>query len=211
MHRGARIAILALTLTLTCLVAQPAAADSPPLPDSMAALGDSIPRAYDVCCSYGDHPGQSWSTGSTWYDGITSHGERIRRLHPAIGGHAWNDAVSGAKMAAGPTQAGPAADQGGQDVTILLGANDVCTSSPDTMTPPDTFRSEFEATMDTLTQRLPAARIFVSSIPDIHRLWEVLHTNSIARTAGAAAHLCQRMLGATRTEEQRQGVVARRE
>src|SRR4029450_8534337 len=90
-----------------------------------------------------------------------------------------------------------------------LGANDVCTSSPDTMTPPDTFRSEFEATMDSLTQRPPAPGLFLRSTPDIHRLWEVLHTNSIARTVWAAAHICQSMLGATRTEEQRQDVLAR--
>jgi hypothetical protein len=58
---------------------------------------------YDVCCAYGDHPGQSWSTGSTSYDGISSHYERLRQLNSAITGRGYNDAVSGAKMAAAPT------------------------------------------------------------------------------------------------------------
>jgi hypothetical protein len=45
----------------------------------------------------------------------------------------------------------------------------------------------------------PSRRIFVSSIPNIHQLWEVLHTNTLARTVWASARICQSMLGATRT------------
>src|SRR5829696_4784954 len=130
MGRVARIMVLALVVVLAGLVAQPAWA-APPLPSSMAAIGDSITRAYDVCCSYGDHPGQSWSTGSTSYDGIASHYERIRQRNSAITGRGYNDAVTGAKMSAAPTQAAQAVNQGARYVTILLGANDLCTSSPD--------------------------------------------------------------------------------
>ena len=53
-----------------------AAADppgSPNLPNSIAGIGDSITRATDVCCWYGDHPDQSWSTGAGTWDGIASH------------------------------------------------------------------------------------------------------------------------------------------
>jgi hypothetical protein len=49
MHRAARIGIMALVVILVGLVAQPARAEAPPLPASMAAIGDSITRAYDVC------------------------------------------------------------------------------------------------------------------------------------------------------------------
>src|SRR5512132_2399942 len=104
MGRVARIVVLVVAVVSAGLVAQPAWA-APPLPSSMAAIGDSITRAYDVCCSYGDHPGQSWSTGSTSYDGIASHYERIRRVNPAIAGRGYNNAVSGAKMSAAPSQA----------------------------------------------------------------------------------------------------------
>ena len=47
--------------------AQPASAA--PLPKSMAALGDSITQATNVCCWYGNHPAQSWSTGDGRFDG----------------------------------------------------------------------------------------------------------------------------------------------
>jgi lysophospholipase L1-like esterase len=185
------------------------AAAVPALPNSMAALGDSITRAYDVCCSYSDHPGQSWSTGGSWYDGISSHYERIRLRNSAIAGHAYNDAVTGAKMSAAAGQASAAAAQHVAYVTILLGANDLCTSSPSSMTSTDNFTSQFSQAMATLMQQLPNARIFVSSIPDIYQLWKVLHTNRVARTVWATANICPSMLGATRTEAQRQQVVAR--
>ncbi|SRR6266498_1545191 len=209
MRPGFRVVILALAVVLAGLVTCPAWATTPQPPDSMAALGDSISRAYDVCCFYGDHPGQSWSTGYTSYDGIGSHYERLKQANPAIVGHEYNDAVSGSRMSAAPTQAAKAVSQGAQYVTILMGANDVCTASPDTMTSTDTFRTQFQTAMATLATGLPRAHIFVSSIPDIYQLWQVLHTNWLARTVWAAAHICQSMLGATRTEAERQQVLAR--
>jgi lysophospholipase L1-like esterase len=208
MGRVARIIVVTLVVVLAGLVAQPAWA-APPLPSSMAAIGDSITRAYDVCCSYGDHPGQSWSTGSTSYDGISSHYERIRQLNPAITGRGYNDAVSGAKMAAAPTQAAQAVSQGARYVTILLGANDLCSSSPSTMTSTATFRAQFSQAMATLMAQDRKPYVFVSSIPNIYQLWQVLHGNSLARWVWATARICQSMLGATRTEAERQLVVDR--
>ena len=106
MRRRLVIAVLAVCVVVG-LLAPVSAAAAPALPTSMAALGDSITRAYDVCCSYRDHPGQSWSTGGTWYDGITSHYERIKRHNRAIGGHAHNNAVTGAKMSGAQTRPAP--------------------------------------------------------------------------------------------------------
>jgi lysophospholipase L1-like esterase len=206
--RRLMIALLSAGL-LVGLLAPVSAAATPALPDSMAALGDSITRAYDVCCAYRDHPGQSWSTGGTWYDGISSHYERIKRHHSTIAGHAYNHAVTGAKMSRAADQARAAAAQQVDYVTVLLGANDLCTSSPSTMTSTDTFRAQFREAMAVLKQQLPQARIFVSSLPDLYQLWNVLHTNRVARAVWAAAGICPSMLGATRTEAQRQQVVAR--
>ena len=63
----------AVVATALALVLAPSArADAPPLPNSMAAIGDSISQAFAVCCWYGDHPGKSWSTGSD-ADSILSH------------------------------------------------------------------------------------------------------------------------------------------
>jgi lysophospholipase L1-like esterase len=174
----------------------------------MAAIGDSITQAADVCCYYGDHPGQSWSTGG-WWDPVRSHYERIRTANPAINGRAHNDAVDGAQMAAAPTQAAAAVAQGVDYVTILMGANDLCTSSPATMTPTSAFRDSFQAALQTLHDGLPNAHVFVSSIPDLYHLWQVLHGNWAAQAVWAYAGICPAMLSRANTEADRQLVAAR--
>jgi lysophospholipase L1-like esterase len=208
---GGRRALLVLAaLAATVLVGvAPAtrASATTDYPNSMAALGDSITRAYDVCCSYADHPEKSWSTGNA-ADTISSHYERLLPLNPAISGHAVNLAVTGAKMSAGPTQAGNVPSDV-QYVTILLGANDVCTSSASTMTSTSTFESEFWNTLFNIHWKAPNARIFVSSIPNVYQLWSTLHTNLSARLVWASAKICQSMLSSANTESQRQAVLAR--
>jgi lysophospholipase L1-like esterase len=202
--------VLSVAAVSFALMLVPAADASPAVPGSMAAIGDSITQAYDVCCSYGNHPANSWSTGYSSSDGISSHYELIRSSNSAITGHAYNDSVSGAKMSAAATQAASAVAQGAQYVTMLMGANDVCTSSLSTMTATSTFRSQFQSAMTTLENGLPAgAHVFVSSIPNVYRLWQVLHTNWIARTTWSLAKICQSMLSSSRTETQRQAVLAR--
>jgi lysophospholipase L1-like esterase len=187
-------------------------AGSPPLPNSIAAIGDSISQAYDDCCSYGDHPQDSWSTGYSTTDGVNSQYERILAANSGISGHYFDDAVSGAKVADTATQASSAVSQAAQYVTILIGANDVCTSSISTMTPTATFQSQFQSTMSTLESGLPAgAQIFVSSIPNVYQLWQVLHTNSTAEFVWSAAQICQSMLNRNNTEAQRQQVLTQEE
>jgi lysophospholipase L1-like esterase len=205
-----RLLILLTVAVVVGLPTVPASAATPPLPTSMAAIGDSITKAFDACCWYGDHPKHSWSTGSSWWDGVRSHYERILASKPGIAGNNFNDAVSGARMSAAPGQATQAVSQGAQYVTILMGANDVCTSSIGTMTPVDTFRAQFRQTLSILESGLPiGAVIFVSSIPNIYRLWQIYHDDSIARTVWSTANICQAMLSRTNTEADRQTVLAR--
>jgi len=199
-------------LTIAVLVGPAGASASPQLPSSIAAIGDSITRAFDVCCWYGDHPAESWSTGGGIFDGITSHYEHILRHTSTIYGHNYNDAKTGAKMRDAPGQAQAAVTQGAQYVTILMGANDVCTSSPASMTSVSDFQSQFAATMAALSNGLPAgAHVFVSSIPNVYQLWQVLHTNVAAETVWTLAGICQSMLSPSNTEADRQAVLAREE
>jgi lysophospholipase L1-like esterase len=198
-------AIVTTLLALTgATVAIPSAQAAPPPPSSMAAIGDSMTMAADVCCWYGDHPANSWSTGSAGWDGIISHYERLRVLNPAITGHNYNDAKSGARMSDAPGQAQAAVSQQAGYVTILMGANDVCTSSPSTMTPVDTFREQFRQTLQTLATG--QARIFVASIPDVYHLWEIYHTDFWASLVWDAASICQSLLAPNRTTAERQAV-----
>ncbi|HJP66491.1 MAG TPA: SGNH/GDSL hydrolase family protein [Actinomycetota bacterium] len=198
------IAVLAPAAGLT------AEAVTPPLPSSMAAIGDSITQAFDVCCWYGEHPSKSWSTGNDGTDVILSHFERIKAVNPAMAGHGSNDSVTGANMADAPGQAAAAVAQQASYVTILMGANDVCTSSPATMTSTDVFRSQFDATLQTLEAGLPPdAHIFVSSIPNVFQLWKTLHNSGWAQSVWFAAQICQSMLSPFNTRSDRRAVLDR--
>jgi lysophospholipase L1-like esterase len=192
------------------LATAPIASASPPLPSSIAGIGDSITRAADVCCWYGDHPHESWSTGDNPFDGIRSHYERILALKPSIAGRNYNDARSGARMRDAPAQAQTTVNQRARYVTILMGANDACTSSRSTMTSVSNFRSQFSAAMSLLAAGLPAgSHVFVSSIPNIYRLWQLFHDDPAAQFVWSFAHICQSMLSPNNTEEDRQAVLAR--
>ena len=199
-----------LGVVAAVLAATPAEAASPPLPSSIAGIGDSITRATDVCCWYGDHPRQSWSTGGGPFDGIRSHYERIRASNPVIAGHNYNDARAGARMRDAQAQAQTAVTQQASYVTILMGANDVCTDSASTMTSVSDFRAQFAATMSVLASGLPAgSHVFVSSIPNIYRLWQLFHNDAVAQFVWSVAQICQSMVSPINTEQDRQAVLAR--
>jgi lysophospholipase L1-like esterase len=186
------LGLVTATAASTVLAAQPASAAATPPPSSMASLGDSITRGFNACGFYVDCPSRSYSTGD--YSAINSHYLRIRAVNPAINGHALNDARSGAKVQDLPGQAGTAVSQGVQYVTILIGANDACTSSESTMTSVTTYRGYLDTALGKLKAGLPAARVLLVSIPDVKRLWQVGQGNLLARTAWSLFGICQSLL-----------------
>jgi lysophospholipase L1-like esterase len=174
------------------VLAAPAAADPGPPPSSMASMGDSITRGFNACGFFIDCTARSFSTGS--YASVNSHYLRIRAKNSAINNRNYNDAKSGAKAADMLGQANTAVGQGVGYVTMLIGANDACTSSESTMTSVATFRSHIDAALNRLKTGLPDARVYVMSIPDIKRLWEVGRTSSSARGAWSLFGICRSML-----------------
>jgi lysophospholipase L1-like esterase len=175
-------------------------------PKSIDALGDSITRGYDSqgsgCGSFADCPANSWATGTN--AGVNSYFTRVKALNPSVvlarpitsstaGG---NDAVTGAKMVNLLSQAenAVAAPNKPDQVLVLLGANDVCTSSEATMTSVSSFRSSYIAGLNKLSSGLPDARIDVASIPNIYNLWKVLKSNLAAQLTWGLAGICQSML-----------------
>ncbi|WP_433205295.1 SGNH/GDSL hydrolase family protein [Dactylosporangium sp. CS-047395] len=172
--------------------AAPAAAAPGPPPGSIASMGDSISRGFNACGWYVDCPSRSFSTGSD--PAVNSHYLRIRAVNPAINGKNYNDARSGAKVADMPGQAGTVVSQGAAYVTILIGANDACTSSEASMTSVAAFRASLDSALGTLKAGLPNAKILLVSIPDLKRLWQVGSANGSARTVWSLFGVCQSML-----------------
>ncbi|HEV2089252.1 MAG TPA: GDSL-type esterase/lipase family protein [Cryptosporangiaceae bacterium] len=161
------------------------------LPASIAALGDSITRAFAVCESSGDCPQASWSTGTA--PDLGSHQQRVteaRGRRPQV----HNLAVSGATVSGLDGQARKAVATKAEYVTVLIGANDACAPTERAMTPVAEFETAFVGAMDTLVRGLPQARVLVVSIPDLARLWVVGKGVEDVRATWGKFGICQSML-----------------
>ncbi|HEX5823712.1 MAG TPA: GDSL-type esterase/lipase family protein [Candidatus Limnocylindrales bacterium] len=179
--------LAAITLLL------PVATEAASYPDSMASTGDSITRAYNTgFFPYTDNAAGSWSTGTN--TGVASHYSRLLALNPAIRGKNYNDAKSGARMADLNGQMTKVVSQHVEYVTVLMGGNDVCTSSPATMTSVAAFTSQFRTAMDTITAGSPGTRVYVVSIPSVMRLWSTLKGSATVRLVWSLFGVCQSML-----------------
>jgi lysophospholipase L1-like esterase len=183
---------LAVGLAVSLLPASPAAAAATPLPNSMASMGDSITRGFNASGWFSDSPSRSFSTGTDSV--VNSHYLRILAKNSAISGRNFNDGRSGAKATDMYGQAGTAVGQGVQYVTILIGANDACTSSEGSMTSVATYRSQIDSALNRIKAGLPNARVALISVPDIYRLWFIGKDSSSARSTWSLFGICQSML-----------------
>ncbi|HEX8626905.1 MAG TPA: GDSL-type esterase/lipase family protein [Catenuloplanes sp.] len=193
-------ALAAAMATTGCTADRPRAAadgdarrttDAAARPRSMAALGDSITRAFATCGRGGDCVENSWATGTA--PGVDSHWQRLA-VGAADGNH--NVAVSGARVAGLGAQVQAALRVRPGYVTVLIGANDACAGDEAAMTPVGEFAAAFDAAVDALARGLPDARILVLSIPDLSRLWEVGRDRPEVVRAWESYRICQSMLAA---------------
>jgi lysophospholipase L1-like esterase len=185
---------LILQLIGLALLAGPASATKPP--SVMAALGDSITRAFNSDgpgCPTGpglDCPKNSWATGTNpLVDSVRE------RLDAAIPGtiEAHNDAVSGARAVNLLAQAEVAASQDPDFVLIEIGGNDACALPP---TPTATFRSQVMAALEVLVAGNPKVYIQLMSIPDINILRTIFINppDQNALTRWSLFNVCQGLL-----------------
>ncbi len=190
-----------------------AAAAAPPLPASMAAVGDSITQAASTGGSLGtDYPQNSWSTGTN--ASVDSHYLRLLALNSAISGRNYNRSVSGAKMADLNAQMQNVVALQPEYLTVLIGGNDVCTDTVGAMTSVSSFRSQFESAMATLNAGSPNTNVYVSSIPNVYHLWELFKGNFWARFIWSVGNICQSLLAnptsTTQADVARRAAVAQR-
>lgn len=188
--RASRIVLLAIILILAWPAAVGAAR---PLPSSMAVAGDSIARAFNTCWfPYVDCVANSWATGTSTT--VNSHYRRILATNTAISGRNYNDAKSGAKMADLPGQMTRISGRNVQYVTVDMGGNDICTSSTATMTDVGEFTVNLRTALSTITSNANVQTVYLTSIPDAYRLWELFRNNSTARSTWARFAVCQSLL-----------------
>ncbi|WP_327735323.1 SGNH/GDSL hydrolase family protein [Streptomyces nojiriensis] len=138
-------------------------------PASIAAVGDSITRGFDACSVLADCPEVSWATGND----PAVHSLAARLLGDAAAPErSWNYAVTGSRMADLPAQLAGAAAHKPDLVTVMVGSNDACRPTASSMTPVAEFRSGFEKALADLRAASPSSQVYVSSVPDLQRLWE---------------------------------------
>ncbi len=198
-----RVSVLALlaTLLLSGLAPATVAADNPalPLPDTMAAVGDSITQAASTGGTLGaDYPNNSWSTGGN--SNVNSHLLRLRAggANPT----ATNLSVSGAKVVDLQAQMATAAQLNPDYLTVLIGGNDLCTDTVGQMTDATLFGDQFEAALDVLYTGSPATAIYVVSIPDAYQLWSLFKGSFWARFIWSSAQICQSLLANPTSNQQ---------
>jgi lysophospholipase L1-like esterase len=181
--------------------------DEAELPDSMAALGDSITAASNLDLEHlaVENIAYSWATGTA----IDSHYGRLRERNPEVEDAAHNLAVPGARVRHLPAQADRAVEADVDLVTILIGANDACAPSPASMTPVEDFADHLEDAIGRIEEGLPQAEIHLLSIPDVTRLWEVLGDDPRARLIWEQFGICRSALTGERSADEREEVRAR--
>lgn len=161
-------------------------------PSSVAAVGDSITRGFDACSVLQDCPEVSWSTGTD--PEVHSLAQRLLGAG-GVKGHSWNFARSGSRAAELSAQMEKAAKHRPALVTVLMGANDACRPSVDSMTPVDAYRTQVETALRTLREKSPTTEVYVSSVPDLKRLWSEGRTNPLGKEVWKLG-ICASMLSA---------------
>jgi lysophospholipase L1-like esterase len=202
-----RTAIFVATLLAAlALWAAPASAVAPP--QVMAALGDSITQAFNSDgpgCPTGpslDCAKNSWSTGTN--PAVNSQFQRIQAIDPGRNPVAFNDSVTGARVAPDPdrpgidllSQAQRAAAQDPDYVTIEIGANDACRPTIAQQTDTDIFHDQVQAALQALVVGDPKVYIQVLSIPDINKLHTLFTSppDPNALTRWSVLNVCQALL-----------------
>ena len=190
---GTRRLVVAAATALSLAALTAPAAGAAVYPDSIAATGDSITRAFNTCAfPFIDCPANSWATGTE--RAVNSFYSRLLVLNAGISGNLDNRARSGAQMDDLPGQITNVVSDGAEFVTVEMGANDVCTSTVESMTSVESFRTSFEDAMDTLTERVTGVRIAVGSIPNVYHLWNLLNGNRSAVSTWNTFRICQSLL-----------------
>ncbi|MFF4409385.1 SGNH/GDSL hydrolase family protein [Streptomyces sp. NPDC001404] len=191
--RFRRTAVCAATATALLAATAGTAHATPPIPTRMAALGDSLTRAVNSCTVGGGTlcARNSWSAGAN--PAVGSHYTRIKELNPEV--LPYNEARAGATSADLAQQARAAVAEGGIDyVTIMIGGGDACAASEARMTSVGSFASRIRAALRILRSGAPDASVFVASVPDPLRVWELGKGNPAAVKAWKEGGVCQALL-----------------
>ncbi|WP_243074242.1 GDSL-type esterase/lipase family protein [Microbacterium sp. SS28] len=198
-HQGTRRVLATIlagaVIATTALFGGSAASATPttsPPPAVMAGLGDSITQGLMTCSSLSTCAANSWSTGTN--ASVVSHAARLRAAYPAQPLTTFTNAVTGVTSSNLLAQANKAVTQGATYVTIEIGANDACTRTVGGMTSTAAFEANIRAGIAALTANGAQREIFVASIPNLLRMYDINKGSASARLTWGLLQICQSLL-----------------
>jgi lysophospholipase L1-like esterase len=169
---------------------------------NIGAVGDSISAGFNADRLLNNRE-LSWSTGTSGDRRVLSHFHRLTDIHGSAHVRAFNEAVMGSESADLPQQTRRLSGRQLDYVTVLIGANDVCTwSGPDLDEKLRRFKTHVTFSVQTLLDGNPGVRVVLVQIPDLFRLWELGMANN-CQSKWNLFGICAPLLAEDRTMEER--------
>ncbi|MCX6126262.1 MAG: GDSL-type esterase/lipase family protein [Proteobacteria bacterium] len=167
----------------------------------VGAMGDSITRAFDASHAL-DNPNLSWATGYDRSGRVSSQTVKIQKIR---GGNVVgsNVARSGGLAKEMPAQAAKLNQRRPDYVTILIGANDLCSWGNQAESQLNALDNHVRTSIESLIDSNPDVIIAISAVPNMIRLWEIGHSNSCQKKWDRLK-ICPRILSRKATAEDRE-------
>jgi lysophospholipase L1-like esterase len=167
----------------------------------MGAVGDSISVAVNAS-GWGALPEQSWSTGSSASGEVNSHFKQLKD-HVGVSVQRYNVAQGGATSASLQQQLDPLLKVKPDYVTVLIGANDVCSWRDSYDSKIAAYLERMRAALQRLIKANPEVKVYLGPLPNLYSVWKVGKQKG-CQWFWDFTNICSGMFHSSRTEEQRQ-------
>jgi lysophospholipase L1-like esterase len=193
---------LAICRLIAYTVLAPEIAVARPDLHSMVALGDSVTTGFDAEGIF-DNLQFSWATGNSTDPRLVSHYSRLKQIMAPSEVQTENMASAGSLVAETLTQAHHMQTSQPDYVTILSGANDVCTWTHTAEEELPNFKQHLLETIDYLTSTSPDVKILLVPIPNMAEIYPLGILNS-CQEKWSIFNICQKLLSPSNSEMDRQ-------
>ena len=167
---------------------------------NIGALGDSISTGFNSGGWGNREKKDSWTTG--YSSQVDSHYKKIREI---LGDKikVFNTAVAGAKVEDIPSQVDKLLSSSIDYLTILIGANDICSWDNEYEADFSKFKYTFTSSVERIVVSNPDIKIVLVPVPNLIALWEKGSQNRSCRFKWRMFGICKSLLSSDNTKEKR--------
>jgi lysophospholipase L1-like esterase len=175
-------------------------------PFIMGALGDSITTAVNAN-GWGASVEESWATGASSSGAVNSHYRRLKE-HLGTEIQRYNVAQGGATSASLEQQVNQLLKVTPDYVTVLIGANDVCSWQGGYEEKIAAYLSKTRKALQRIITANSQVKIYLAPVPNLLRVWEVGRQHS-CQWFWDLTNVCAGVFHSSRTPADRQDFMAR--